>query len=534
MRVALYARVSSDGQSLESQRVDLLAGLRPGDQLVRDEAADRDVFEDHAEYSGTIDRPALLRLRDLIADGHVDQLRVWARDRLMRAGSLQEEIEYLTLLQEFQKGRVTLADVHGTPLQGESDEAIFFDRLMALKDGMDRRAIRRRTDRGRQLHYERGDVVATGRFYWLQWDLASRQYILKENEAAVVQRMVTWLLDEGASFRTIAHRLTDAGIPSAGGKHWSYSTVAHILRNPALMGKAAQRRTQIVDPPPGSPPRRRRANRRDRPVDEWLYVNVPAVIDAATFERIRVQLAENSMHSPRNNKKHTYHLRGLIHCVYDGRKWSGTTPHNTRRYQCPERAHYQVIDGGSGTRCPAPWVNAEAIETLVWADLQELLRDPETVLARLASLHESDPQHYQQLQDELDDIDKRQLPAQARERDTVLDWLRKLPMLYTTETAAAEMQKVADQEARILERRAELETRLGRRRLTRGQLADAQFYIRRVAENLDAEADRNAVLRLLINRIDFDGHEAVIHYAIPAKEQALHVEHRTTVPVRFA
>jgi len=84
VQVALYARVSSEQQSeaktVESQVADLRAKIAARGETL---GAEQEFVDDG--YSGaTLIRPALERLRDVIAAGGIDRLYVHCPDRLAR------------------------------------------------------------------------------------------------------------------------------------------------------------------------------------------------------------------------------------------------------------------------------------------------------------------------------------------------------------------------------------------------------------------------------------------------------------------
>ena len=82
IQAAIYARVSSEQQAAANTIASQLAALR--------ERLDKDGLSSHSElefidegYSGaTLVRPALEKLRDLIAFGTIDRLYVHSPDRL--------------------------------------------------------------------------------------------------------------------------------------------------------------------------------------------------------------------------------------------------------------------------------------------------------------------------------------------------------------------------------------------------------------------------------------------------------------------
>lgn len=83
-RVALYARVSSDRQkeegTIESQVEALQAEAGKRQWLIPDEW----VFRDEGYSGANLERPALEVLRDLVHEGQVETVFVYAPDRLAR------------------------------------------------------------------------------------------------------------------------------------------------------------------------------------------------------------------------------------------------------------------------------------------------------------------------------------------------------------------------------------------------------------------------------------------------------------------
>src|SRR5271169_2056334 len=89
LRVALYARVSSEKQAEANTIASQLAELR---QRITDDGCtiqDDDCFVDDGVSGTILVRPALERLRDQVAHGVLDRLYVLAPDRLARKASYQ-------------------------------------------------------------------------------------------------------------------------------------------------------------------------------------------------------------------------------------------------------------------------------------------------------------------------------------------------------------------------------------------------------------------------------------------------------------
>src|SRR5215813_4757001 len=114
-QVAIYARVSSE-QPAEAQTIaSQVAALRErvaAEGLVVPEAMQ---FLDQGYSGATLIRPALERLRDVIAGGAVDRVYVHSPDRLARQYAYQ-----VLLVDEFRRAGVEI--IFGTLAQGPVEE----------------------------------------------------------------------------------------------------------------------------------------------------------------------------------------------------------------------------------------------------------------------------------------------------------------------------------------------------------------------------------------------------------------------------
>ena len=531
MRVALYCRVSRESQDLSSQRTQLVAALKSTDTLVRDGADDADCFEDHGEYSGTSDRPALNRLRELVALGRVDQIRVTERDRLMRVGSIDEKLEYLLLRKDLEQAGVQLADTFGNLWSGTSAEDQLLEDIWAGVAGFERRKARERTLRAKLEAAKAGRVTNPGRHWWLEWDIDTKRYVIKEHEAARLQGIICRLL-QGESLQHIVEWLTASGVQSPRSGAWHTGVVSRMLRNPALVGRPVQHRWQMVEPSERvkavRKTRSRRTSSRMRPTEEWFETQCPALISEETFDEIQRRLSENAKFSLRNAQRQ-YLLSGLLRCAVCGRTWVGQASNGRwLLYGCngKSRRHYFP-----GEPCPTKRFAAHRIEQPVWDAVCRLLENPEMVLAELRQLREKDESYYANIETELAEIDKRILPALGRQRDTVLDSRRQLPELYTIEVTKAEMMKVQVDEDRVHQRRHELVEKLEQRRISAEQIADVEHYCERVRGNLGLQSfeDRRQIIRLLIREIRIDGERLSWTFWVPTSSNPLAVEQAAAI-----
>src|SRR4028119_2014995 len=107
-----------------------------------------------------------------------------------------------------------------------------------------------------------------------------------------------WLIDERTPVRQILKRLA-AGPwrPRCGKRLWSNCVVHRILSGPVYTGTGYANRHVFVVPrkPRSAGPRAGTPTcRHRRPREEWIAIRVPAIIDEATHQDSRSQLARNS------------------------------------------------------------------------------------------------------------------------------------------------------------------------------------------------------------------------------------------------
>jgi site-specific DNA recombinase len=200
---ALYARVSSEAQTRDNtigSQVTALHERIAADGFVLEPGHS---YQDDG-YSGSILlRPALERLRDAVASGHVERLYVDAPDRLARRYAHQA-----LLFDEFRRsGDDLLLQVQGVIAEYE------------------RANILERSRRGRR-HAARFAVV--------------------EAEAHIA-----WVGLDRMSLRQVCRQLEQIGCQTrTGATHWHASTIRGMLANPAYVGHAAFGRTRYLPPRP--------------------------------------------------------------------------------------------------------------------------------------------------------------------------------------------------------------------------------------------------------------------------------------------
>src|ERR1700693_21586 len=177
--VAIYARVSSEQQSeaktVESQVADLRAKIATMGETLGAEQE----FVDNGYSGGTLIRPALERLRDVVAAGGIDQLYVHCPDRLARNYAHQ-----VLLLEEFLRAGVEVVFLNREVGQTPEDQLLL--QVQGMIAEYERAKILERSRRGKRHGAQVGKVsVLSGAPY-------GYRYVSKQEGAGEAHFEVVW------------------------------------------------------------------------------------------------------------------------------------------------------------------------------------------------------------------------------------------------------------------------------------------------------------------------------------------------------
>jgi DNA invertase Pin-like site-specific DNA recombinase len=335
---AVYARVSSDQQAEAHTIGSQIAALRARvaeDGLVVPAARE---FLDDGFSGATLVRPALERLRDLVAEGAIDRVYVHSPDRLARKYAYQA-----LLLDEFQSAGVAVVFLNRALTQSPEDELLL--QVQGMLAEYERAKILERSRRGKRHGAHLGNVaVLSGApfgYRYIRKDEGggTARYEIVLDEARVVRQAFHWVGLERASIGEVCRRLNAAGERTRTGHGWERSVVWAMLKNPAYQGSAAFGKTQAG--PLGSRLRaqrgralqpRRPVATRDVPPENWLTIPVPALVDAALLLPSRSSWRPIAAMHGRANVAHATCCRGWSPVASVG------TPTTAKRSACAPAA----------------------------------------------------------------------------------------------------------------------------------------------------------------------------------------------------
>src|SRR3954470_20124747 len=277
LRVALYARVSSDQQTEQGTIASQVAALEA--RILQDglplEPDHRFIDEGHS--GATLIRPALEHLRDAVAAGTVDRVYVHSPDRLARRYAYQ-----VLLVEEFRRAGAEVVFLN-RPIGGSAEDDLLLQ-VQGVIAEYERAKLLERGRRGRRHAARSGSVSALCaapfgyRYVGKAAGGGMARFEVAEEEARIVRRIFAWVGLERVSLREVCRRLAEAGCRTRTGlARWDRTTVCGMLRNPAYIGQAAFGRSRFVPAQPRLRPIRGRAwpSRKDNtrvPVarEEWI------------------------------------------------------------------------------------------------------------------------------------------------------------------------------------------------------------------------------------------------------------------------
>jgi site-specific DNA recombinase len=389
-QAAIYARVSSEHQAEAHTVASQVAALHErvaADGLALPEALQ---FIDEGYSGATLVRPALERLRDLIAAGAVDRLYVHSPDRLARKYAYQ-----VLLVDEFQHAGVEVIFLNRE--LGRSPEDDLLLQVQGMMAEYERAKMIERHRRGKRHAARIGAVnVLSGAPYGYRYvpkhdGGGHARYELIADEARVVRQVFDWVGRDRATIGEVCRRLTRAGEVTRTGKAvWDRSAVWGMLRNPAYRGAAAFGKTRQ-----GPLRARLRAQRRrplqprravssyDVPAEAWLRIPVPAIVEPELFAAVQQQLQENQRHARQSRRGALYLLQGLVQCQQCGYAYYGKRLSPRARKGHPRAYAYYRCLGTDAYRfggervCHNPQVRTDLLELAVWREICELLAHPE-------------------------------------------------------------------------------------------------------------------------------------------------------------
>ncbi len=329
------------------------------------------------------------------------------------------------MLEEFSRNGVSIEFIRS--VKGETPEEQLLLQFQGMIAEYERSMIVERSRRGKRYKARQGKVnVLCGAPYGFDYhkvgEHGDARYEINPREAAIVKQVYAWYTENGESMADIVRKLNATEVPTrSGNTRWERTTVWGMLKNPAYKGKACFGKTKATDERVKRTKRQRarggpspRATRHeDVPRDQWIEIDVPAIINEATFDWARQKLKENRQRSKRRTIEPSL-LQSLLVCKECGYALYRTSTKTSAGkkiyyYRCIGSDNYRFEEGRV---CESKPIRVDILDGLVWSHLIELLRTPKLVEDEIerrkqASRESKLSMHRQNgLQDEIRRLDK--------------------------------------------------------------------------------------------------------------------------------
>jgi DNA invertase Pin-like site-specific DNA recombinase len=522
---AIYARVSSARQKKDETIGSQTAALRAHAQKLGLDVPEEWVFEDEGHSGASLIRPALERLRDVVAGVGVDVVLCYSPDRLARKFAYQA-----LLVEEFARAGTRVEFVNGP--RGDSPE----DQLLIQFQGMfaeyEKAQIMERYRRGKAHRARTGSVnvlsgAPFGYRYIRKSAHAGAAYEIVAHEAALVAELFRRYADDGATIAELTRWLTEQGATTRTGKsRWDRSVVWGMLRNPAYAGQAVYGKTLAVPESPGLNRRARLQGRTtpratktvDRPREEWTHIPVPAIVDTDTFDRVALRLEDNKRFASRASKTPNL-LQGLAACSGCGYGYYRTSTNTTNRkihyYRCLGADNWRYEGGRVCTNKP---VRADYLDQVVWDHITGLLADPHLVRTeidkRLDQARTADPTNRQRKTLQLalakaTTAITRMIEAFSEQLISIDELRSRMPDLRARETNLRNQLDALDAQQADRERYLTLATDI--------ETFLTQLHHRADTINID---ERQRILRLVVKDVLIGPENITIRHRIPTRPRA--------------
>jgi site-specific DNA recombinase len=323
------------------------------------------------------ERPQLTRLREAVRRHEVDVVVAHSIDRLSRdpthLGVIISEAGHHGVAVEF----VT------EPLDDSPEgQLIRFVRGYAAE--VEHEKIRERVMRGR-LASARGGKLQHGPRprYGYRWHAtAAGTYVEDPLTAAVVRRLFATAL-EGGALRRMAIDLTEAGVPSPGGRSvWDFTTISRILRDPIYAGTAVAFRTKrvkVTGVKSGRVVARDEAERIALPSG-----TAPPLVDRIVFDAVQEQIPRRRQQATRRAlNPEAYLLRGgYARCGHCGGVMVLNHKQGYGFYVCNAAKRFPG-------RCGFHAISTSLLDEVVWTRIWATLNQPERIEAEVARRREA-------------------------------------------------------------------------------------------------------------------------------------------------
>ena len=368
MKVALYARVSSDQQAEKNNSIPSQLRLLHEYALKHSIEVTKE-YVDEGESALSINRPAFL---EMIAETKkkfppFQTILVWKLSRFAR--NRQDSILYKSMLKKRGIEVISISEpIDDTP-QGQLMEGMievideFYSAVLAQE------TLRGMVENARK-GYRNGGFPVYGYKNVQVFDEKGNpktKYEINEPEAKVV-KLIFELYATGNGLKNIVMELGRREIKPRSGSYWSKSTVANILRNETYIGWTVFNKRD-----------KKTMGRQFKRKEEWIIIKNThePIISEKLFDRIQKLIEERQpKNTPAQVTASQYLLSGLIRCGKCSGAYGVTGYGRKRKY-----AYYNCINYSKKGKkvCPGRRLRADELDREVINRVRKLVFSDENM-----------------------------------------------------------------------------------------------------------------------------------------------------------
>jgi len=379
LRAAVYLRCSTDEQAKEGYGIAYQADkirsfVSSQDYLLDDK---NHIFKDEG-FSGTLpieERPELKRLFEAAEKREFDVVLVYRLDRFFR--------KIILLLSAVEK--LTEYDIGFRSITEPFDTSSHFGRYLLASLGalaeLERDVIKERMTGGRIMAAKAGKWVLGQAPYGYKMDKRTKKLKIVPEDAQWIRKFFDWLIKEQMSLKAITRRINELKIPSphAGSKisgkqvsgYWMPKVINRMLKNETYGGIFYFRKYD---------------NKKQlRSEEEWIPIQVPAIVAPQTVELAKIQLQKNKEFASRKSKL-LYMFAKLIYCGKCGLKLFGGSVQRVnvnRHYRGVRKVDLLKQYELNTKRCDWCGMIAESRLEPIWGAIENLLNNPKIAFSKL-------------------------------------------------------------------------------------------------------------------------------------------------------
>lgn len=385
-QTVIYARVSSTNQENEGTIETQLSAIyeyakNHGLTIIQK-------YLDNGWSGDSIVRPELDRLRVDAKKKIWNTVLMYDPDRLARRYSYQELI-----MDELREAGIDVLFVT-TPAPTTGVEKILYG-VQGLFAEYERAKITERFRLGKVRKANEGHIIASEAPFGYNFipkqgkkgDENFKQgfYQINEYEAEIVKQIFSWVAVNGLTIRALVLKLQENNILPRKSKRgvWNTSTLSTLLRNRTYIGEGHFGATIAIIPikPIKKEGYRKikKTSRRIKPVEEWIKIPTPRIIEDDLFQKVQDRLKIN-FQSAKRNTKNEYLLTSKIWCTCNNRRTGeGAYQGKYLYYRCTNR----VLNFPLPQTCNEKGLNAKVVDNEVWNHIANLMCSPNLLMQQI-------------------------------------------------------------------------------------------------------------------------------------------------------